>query len=146
MKELLPYLVGGGLGLGGISIFIWNVIKGARAEKDVFIKARAIALETLEKAQFDLILVIKQEAAAWSKRYTDEHNELVEYRKLVHERRGKTQAELLRLTGECERLKSLTDLTPIFRFQEEQSQINAKVLKSLSAIVKHLALVLENGK
>lgn len=131
MKEYLPIISSVALLIGGASAFVWGIISGFR-------KREKIANERMEKAQGELVEVMRLEAEAWKKRYEGEHQEYSEYRQKAHDKANTDNARILALTAENSELHSKTDLTPVIAFQNDQSRINAKVIETLDQILTRL--------
>lgn len=131
MKEYLPIISSVALLIGGASAFVWGLISGFR-------KREKLANERMERAQGELVEVMKLEAQAWKNRYEGEHQEFTEYRQKAHDKANADNARILELTAENADLHSKTDLTPVISFQNDQSRINAKVIETLDKILTRL--------
>lgn len=90
------------------------------------------------KAKDEAINVTRQAADSWKSLYDAEHGEYTKYRDQTHSERTVTNAKMIALTGENERLKMRTDLSPVLEFQRQQGEVNARVVKSLDVIVERL--------
>jgi hypothetical protein len=136
--------------IAGIACAIWAGINHFRVDRQ---KERKEQIATVDKAHAELlsahealmkttiarIETIERDRDAWRERYDELHKEFTEYRTSTHNATSKAQGIILQLTEENGQLKAKTDLTPILKFQEEQSQINARVLEGLTRIVEALA-------
>lgn len=131
MKDYITIISSVGVAVGGILAFAWALVSGFR-------KRSTEARQLTERAQASLLEVVQAEAKAWRQRYESEHEEFVSYRQKTHDNAQTAQATVLKLTAENGELKAKTDLTPILKFHQDQSDINAKVVQTLDAILKKL--------
>ena len=99
----------------------------------------AKAKDEVAKAKDDLNAALTKEMEAWKAKSERLHDEFHHYRVNAHQQAGEAQAAMLKLNAEVARLQHATDLTPLLKHQEEQTQINAKIMKSLDMIMQHLA-------
>jgi hypothetical protein len=131
IKDWLPLISFLGAGAAGAIYFFWSLVSGLRK--------RSQTLQTKnDAANESLVNVVRAEAAAWKQRYESEHEEYVVYRHKSHDNTQETTAMVLKLTADNAELKSKTDLTPILKFHQEQSDINMKIVETLNAIMSEV--------
>ena len=86
----------------------------------------------------EIVTLLATERDTWKSMTETVQAEMAAYRLQMHARLDEANGQLLKLTEENSRLKGATDVTPILRHQEEQSQINVKVLAALDEVLAHL--------
>jgi len=86
----------------------------------------------------EIVTLLATERDTWKSMTETVQAEMAAYRVQMHARLDEANGQLLKLTEENSRLKGATDVTPILRHQEEQSQINVKVLAALDEVLAHL--------
>jgi hypothetical protein len=140
MKEWFTLIITGAGLLGGILAVGWLAVTGFKARVDKAARAVEAAGEAVEAANSKVVEVVRLEADAWRKRYEGEHQEALEYRERAHTHANESNSLVLRLTAENAELRSKTDLSPVLKFHQEQSEINGKIVGALDKIVRHLDL------
>lgn len=96
------------------------------------------------KGKDELISVARETADAQRTRWEAEHKEFQDYRESTHSNLNKANELVLKLTEENGQLKAKTDMTPIFQFQENQAEINKRIVDSLDSTQKSLTKVLDH--
>jgi hypothetical protein len=103
-----------------------------------FMKRKRNEAALVSEAKDELVKVQTEQCAAWKGRFESTHEELQAYREETRRKADEANCTILQLTDENARLKMSTDMTPVIHHQEEQNQINAKILTFLDEAIDHL--------
>ncbi len=115
-----------------------TVLTGAAAGWERYVnKKRGDAQQALT-AKDDTIAAVRENAAEYKQALARKEAELAEYRHETHAKLDKANADVLKLTNECAELRLATDLRPVLKNQEEQSEINLKMLEALDVIINEV--------
>ena len=115
-----------------------TVTAGAMAYYERFHNRRDDDIRKLASAKDELVQVLTAESAAYKAASERVGSEFHAYRENAHRQNGESQATILRLTEDNARLKAATDISPLLKHQQEQSEINAKILQGLDLIITRL--------
>lgn len=118
----------------------------ASQERAAEAETKQAAHNEIVAAKNTLIELAKETSKKQEERYIAEHEELVAYRKEVHERQAITQATLLKQAEEIAVLNTKTDMTPVLQFIPEQREINAQVLESFKVVLTELKRLKDTKK
>lgn len=102
--------------------------------------------QRVEQAKDELIKVLEADRDTWKARYETEREEYISHRKATHDHNNEANARLIKLTDENASLKAKTDITPLLAHQEEQTKINAEVMRTLSKVTATLDLIMHHLK
>lgn len=94
--------------------------------------------EKAAAAKDDLIKSITADRDSWKSISEAQRIELAQYRDACHLQANDANKKILALTEESAKLRASTDITPLLKHTDEQSQINVKILSTLDMIVSHL--------
>lgn len=114
------------------------------AEKAAQEKQTAADAHKIIEVKDELIAVAQESKAAWKAKYEQEHAEYTEYRTEAHKRLNEASALVLRHSAENAELRAKTDLSPVLKHQEEQSQVTTKIIETLAKINTTQDLLIES--
>lgn len=124
--------------IGGLLAVAWaaynNFKSGRQADYKENAEKLAAARDELVKTKDAVIATIAGEKEAWRSRFDGIHTEYDEYRKSAHAQLNNAQSMILKLTDDNATLHAKTDMTPVLKNQEQQNEVNSKVLENLSEI------------
>lgn len=156
--EIDPAASAGGIAaIIASAMAIFERIRSARAgEKAAEASQRANSSTEIIAGKDELIKIARESADSWKLRYENEHaegmkerdsfrerysalqQEFADHREKTHSRMNEANGLVLKYTEEIAALRVKTDITPLLKFQEEQSKINERMLRALNGILRHL--------
>jgi hypothetical protein len=89
-------------------------------------------------ASKELVSVLSAERDTWKSMSEAKDAEFKAYRDAAHAAADQAHTQVVKLTEEVATLRTRTDITPLLQHQEEQNQINVKMLTALDEILSHL--------